>query len=78
MLHLMRELVPLGDKESGVSLVAAAEFAVDDAGQNGAEILEAIGAGELGDCVAEVAAGGIGLGHLHELLFQFVDLDCQA
>lgn len=78
LLHLMGELVPLCDEEGGVGLVAGVELSIDDAGQDGAEILKSVGACELGYRVAEVAAGRVSLGHLHQLLFQFVDLDCQV
>jgi hypothetical protein len=68
-MHLSRKPLPSGDKGRWILMVAGAEFVVDDAGKSIAKLGEAAGAGQLGDGLAEFAAGSLGGGHLHELFF---------
>lgn len=70
--HFVGEAAPVGDERSGVVSIACAEFAVDDGREDAAELREAVGAGELGDGVAEVAAGRVGG---EELLLELGDAD---
>lgn len=68
--HVQGELPPASDKLGGVLPVTLQELVVDDAGQDGAQLLEAIGPGELGDGVAELTAWRILSGHGDELVFE--------
>ena len=48
---------------------------VDNFRKDAAELMDAVGAGELGDGIAEAAAGRIGGGHGKELLLEMGDVD---
>jgi len=58
LAHLVCQLAPIGDEGSGILAVAGAQLVIDDGGKDAAQFGESVGAGELGDGLAEIAAGG--------------------
>jgi len=73
--HFLGEFAPSSDKGGGILAVTGAQFVVDNLRKDAAELMDAVGAGELGDGVAEAAAGRIGGRHGEELLFEKEDVD---
>jgi len=73
LAHLVCQLAPIGDEGSGILAVAGAQLVIDDGGKDAAQFGESVGAGELGDGLAEIAAGGGGL--REELLLEMGDVD---
>lgn len=57
LAHLEGEFSPIGDERGGILAVAGTQLLIDDGGKDAAQFSESIGAGELGDCLAEVASG---------------------
>jgi hypothetical protein len=70
LMHFAGKLAPVGDEGGGVVAKTGAELVVEDGRKDATKLREAPGAGELGDGIAEVAAGGVFLRLEEELLFE--------
>lgn len=73
LTHLVGELAPIGDEGGGILAVASAQLLIDDGGKDAAQFGESVGAGELGDGLAEIAARSGGL--REELLLEMGNVD---
>jgi len=75
LMHFGGKHTPASNESRGSLPIAGPKFVIDDGGKCFAKLAEAAGAGELGDGPAEFAAWGVFGGHLHELVFEALDVD---
>jgi hypothetical protein len=73
LTHFVGELAPIGDEGGGILAVASAQLLIDDGGKDATQFGESVGAGELGDGLAEIATGCGGL--REELLLEMGNVD---
>ena len=73
LTHFVGELAPIGDEGGGILAAAGAQLLIDDGGKDAAQFGESVGAGELGDGLAEIAARSGGL--REEMLLDMGNVD---
>lgn len=73
LAHIECEFAPISDEGRGILAVADTQFLIDDRGKDTAQFSESVGAGELGNGLAEIAPRGRGL--REELLLEMGNVD---
>lgn len=75
LAHVEGKLAPAGDEGRGIGTVTLVELLIENRGKNVAQPGEAAGAGQLGNGIAELAAGSVRDGHLKELALELCNID---